>query len=118
MKENEKYQKLDLAAMLEDVQKGHSRLKNAAIRQYANFFEIFTNEYSLDTDDVISISLMLFGVHNSLRIGMVSGMDDEGMKGVILRGIVRQDGEVPVVRVLEDGGGRYLRQAAQRNAGG
>lgn len=24
MKENEKYQKLDLAAMLEDVQKGHS----------------------------------------------------------------------------------------------
>lgn len=88
MKENEKYQKLDLAAMLEDVQKGHPRLKNTAIRQYANFFEIFTNEYSLDTDDVISISLMLFGVHNSLRIGMVSGMDDEGMKGVILQGSV------------------------------
>ena len=89
MKENEKYQKLDLASMLEDVQKGHSRLKNVAIRQYANFFEIFTNEYSLDTDDVISISLMLFGVHNSLRIGMISSMDDEeGMKGVILQGSV------------------------------
>lgn len=88
MKESEKYQKLDLAAILEDVQKGHPRLKNAAIRQYANFFEIFTNEYSIDTDDVISISLMLFGVHNSLRIGMVSGLDDDGMKGVILQGSV------------------------------
>ena len=88
MKENEKYQKLDLAAMLEDVQKGRSRLKNAAIRQYANFFEIFSNEYNLDTDDVISISLMLFGVHNALRIGMISGCDDDDLKGVILQGSV------------------------------
>ncbi len=90
MKESERYQKLDLAAILKDVQKGHPRLTNAAIRQYANFFEIFTNEYTLETDDVISISLILFGVHNSLRIGMVSGMDDDGMKGVILHGSVYQ----------------------------
>lgn len=88
MEENKKYQKLDLAAILEDVQKGHSRMKNAAIRQYANFFEIFSNEYILDTDDVISISLMLFGVHNALRIGMISGCDDDGLKGVILQGSV------------------------------
>ena len=88
MKESEKYQRLDLAAILEDVQKGHPRLKNAAIRQYANFFEIFTNEYTLDTDDVVSISLMLFGVHNALRIGMISGCGDDGLKGVILQGSV------------------------------
>lgn len=88
MEENKKYQKLDLAAILEDVQKGHPRMMNAAIRQYANFFEIFSNEYNLDTDDVISISLMLFGVHNALRIGMISGCGDDGLKGVILQGSV------------------------------
>ena len=67
---------------------GHPRMRNAAIRQYANFFEIFSNEYNLDTDDVISISLMLFGVHNALRIGMISGCGDDGLKGVILQGSV------------------------------
>lgn len=88
MKENEKYQKLDLAAMLEDVQKGHSRMKNAAIRQYANFFEIFTNEYSLDTDDVISISLMLFGVHNAIQIRTAYGTENYSPKGIALEGSV------------------------------
>ena len=88
MDENKKYQKLDLDAILEDVQKGHPRMTNLAVRQYANFFEIFTNEYSLETDDVISISLILFGVHNALRIGTVSGAKDYNPKGVTLQGSV------------------------------
>ena len=88
MDEDKKYQKLDLAAILEDVQKGHPRMTNLAVRQHANFFEIYTNEYGLETDDVISISLILFGVHNALRIGPAFGTDNYHPKGIALEGSI------------------------------
>lgn len=86
MDESKKYQKLDLSAILDDVQKGNYRWKDAAIRQHANFFEIHTNQYSFETDEVITASLMLFGIHNALRIESVAHMPS--CKGLILQGSV------------------------------
>ena len=88
MDESKKYQKLDLDAILEDVQKGHPKMNQLAIRQHANFFEIYTNEYRVDTDDVISISLILFGVHNALEIETPVGLGDYRPKGIALMGSV------------------------------
>lgn len=65
---NEKYQKVDLQAVMDAILPFFLPSTNVAIRQYANGIQIFTSEYRIETDRLIGINLALYGTHNGMDV--------------------------------------------------
>ena len=79
MTENEKYQKIDLQAVLDTILPVFRPSTKVAVMQRSNGIYILTDDYAIETDQVIAISLALYGVHDALRIS--SFCIYEGLEG-------------------------------------
>jgi hypothetical protein len=79
MTENEKYQKIDLQAVLDTILPVFRPSTKVAVMQRSNGIYLLTDDFAMDTDQVIAISLALYGVHNALRISSFCIYD--GLKG-------------------------------------
>ena len=79
MTENEKYQKIDLQAVMDAILPAFRPGTKIAVRQQSNGIDIFIGDYNVDIDILIGISLALYGLHNALRIS--SFCIYEGLEG-------------------------------------
>jgi len=68
MSENEKYQKINLQAVMDALRAVFTPSVKVAVMQRANGVFILINYFRIDTDSLISISLALFGLHNALDV--------------------------------------------------
>ena len=68
MEENEKYQKIDLQAVMDAILPIFPPTVNIAVMQRANGIFVFIGRYEITTDIIINISLALYGLHNALNV--------------------------------------------------
>lgn len=68
MEKNEKYQKIDLQAVMDAILPVFRPTIKVAVVQRSNGIGIFIDEFRIDTDDLINISLALCGRHNSFDV--------------------------------------------------
>ena len=68
MSENEKYQKINLQAVMDALQPVFRPSVKVAVMQRANGVFILIDYFRIDTDSLISISLALFGLHDALDV--------------------------------------------------
>lgn len=79
MTENEKYQKVDGQAVMDTILPVFRPTTRVVVMQRSNGIYILTDDYAIETDQVIAISLALYGVHDALRIS--SFCIYEGLEG-------------------------------------
>lgn len=68
MEKNEQYQKIDGQAVMDTILPVFRPNTRVAVMQRSNGIYLLTDDFAMDTDQVIAISLALYGVHNALRI--------------------------------------------------
>lgn len=68
MNENEKYQKIDLQAVMDAILPAFRPKEKIAIRQQSNGIDILIDDYNIKTDILIGISLALSGIHNAFEV--------------------------------------------------
>jgi len=68
MSDNEKYQKIDLQAVMDAILPAFRPKDKIAIRQQSNGIYILTDNYNITTDKLIGISLALSGIHNAFEV--------------------------------------------------
>ena len=68
MEDNEKYQKIDLQAVMEVLLPVFRPGVKIAAMQRSNGIFICIDEFRIDIDQIINISLALYGLHNGLGV--------------------------------------------------
>ena len=68
MSDNEKYQKIDLQAVMDSLLPVFRPYVKIAVMQRSNGIFICIDEFHIDTDSLINISLALYGRHNGLDV--------------------------------------------------
>ena len=64
MDENERYQKIDLQAVMDAILPVFRPTVKVAVMQHANGINILIDDFRIGTDDLICINLALSGRHN------------------------------------------------------
>lgn len=88
MKENEKYQKIDLQAVMDAILPAFRPGTKVAVRQQSNGIDIFIGDYNVDIDILIGISLALYGLHNAMRVSSFCCYDNINGYHLCLEGSV------------------------------
>lgn len=76
MEDDVKYQKINLRAVMNNLIPMFRLDVEIAIMQRANGIYIFINEFRIETDILIAISLALYGLHNCLNVSSFRYYDE------------------------------------------
>ena len=68
MEDNEKYQKIDLQAVMDSLLPVFRPDVKIAVMQRSNSIRVFIDTFRIETDCLINISLALYGLHNGLDV--------------------------------------------------
>lgn len=68
MSENEKYQKINLQAVMDCVQPAFKPNTKIVVMQRSNGLYILLDRFNISTNSLISISLALYGIHDAFEV--------------------------------------------------